>query len=38
LESKHLRTEGSQAKVATGDYNKILDAKIAEIQQECEVR
>jgi predicted small secreted protein len=31
-------TEGTQAKVATGDYNKMLDAKIAEIQQECGVR
>ena len=31
-------TEGSQAKVATGDYNKMLDAKIAEIKQECGVR
>ena len=31
-------TEGSQAKVATGDYNKMLDAKIAEIQQECGVK
>ena len=31
-------TEGSQAKVATGDYNKMLDAKIAEIKQECGVK
>ena len=31
-------TEGTQAKVATGDYNKMLDAKIAEIKQECGVR
>ena len=28
-------TEGSQAKVATGDYNKMLDDKIAEIKREC---
>ena len=28
-------TEGSQAKVATGDYNKMLDKKIAEIKKEC---
>jgi len=31
-------TEGSQAKVATGDYNKMLDDKIAEIKRECGVR
>jgi len=31
-------TEGSQVKVATGDYNKKLDAKIAEIQRECGVK
>jgi PBP1b-binding outer membrane lipoprotein LpoB len=31
-------TEGSQAKVATGDYNKMLDDKIAEIKKECGVR
>jgi hypothetical protein len=30
--------EGSQVKVATGDYNKMLDDKIAEIKQECGVR
>jgi len=28
-------TERSQAKVATGDYNKMLDDKIAEIKQKC---
>jgi len=28
-------TEGTKAEVATGDYNKMLDDKIAEIQQEC---
>ena len=28
-------TEGSKLKVATGEYNKILDDKIAEIQREC---
>jgi hypothetical protein len=31
-------TEGSQAKVATGDYNKMLDNKIAEIKRECGVK
>jgi len=28
-------TEGSKAKVATGDYNKMIDAKIAEIKTQC---
>ena len=28
-------TEGDQAKVATGEYNKMLDKKIAEIKQQC---
>jgi len=28
-------TEGTKAQVASGDYNKMLDAKIAEIKQEC---
>ena len=28
-------TEGAKAKVATGDYNKMLDDKIAEIKQQC---
>ncbi len=28
-------TEGTKAKVATGDYNKMLDEKIAEIKREC---
>jgi hypothetical protein len=28
-------TEGSQAKVATGDYNKMLDNKITEIKMTC---
>jgi len=28
-------TEGTKAKVATGEYNKMLDDKIAEIKQEC---
>ncbi len=31
-------TEGTKAKVATGDYNKMIDKKIAEIKQECGVR
>jgi hypothetical protein len=29
------RTEGDKIKVATGQYNKALDKKIAEIKQEC---
>jgi hypothetical protein len=28
-------TEGGKVKVATGEYNKMLDAKIAEIKQKC---
>lgn len=28
-------TEGAKAKVATGDYNKMIDEKIAEIKKEC---
>lgn len=28
-------TEGDKAKVATGDYNKMIDAKIAEIKTQC---
>jgi hypothetical protein len=28
-------TEGDQAKVASGDYNKMLDKKIAEIKSQC---
>ncbi len=28
-------TERSKAKVATGDYNKMIDEKIAEIKSEC---
>ena len=28
-------TEGSQAKVATGDYNNMLDKKITEIKLQC---
>ena len=28
-------TEGSKIKVATGDYNKMLDDKIAEIKTQC---
>lgn len=30
-------TEGTKIRVATGEYNKKLDAKIAEIQRECGV-
>jgi len=32
------RTEGTKAHVATGEYNKALDAKIAEIQETCHVQ
>ena len=28
-------TEGTKAQVATGEYNKMLDDKIAEIKREC---
>jgi len=28
-------TEGTKAKVATGEYNEMLDKKIAEIKKEC---
>ncbi len=28
-------TAGTKARVATGDYNKMLDKKIAEIKQQC---
>ena len=28
-------TEGDEAKIATGDYNKMIDKKIAEIKQQC---
>jgi hypothetical protein len=31
-------TEGTKAQVATGDYNRMLDQKIAEIQQTCGVQ
>ena len=31
-------TEGTKIQVATGDYNKKLDAKIAQIQQQCGVQ
>lgn len=31
-------SEGTQVKVATGDYNKMLDKKIAEIQKTCGVK
>jgi hypothetical protein len=31
-------TEGTKASVATGDYNKMLDDKIAEIKQKCGVK
>jgi len=28
-------TEGDEAKVASGEYNKMIDKKIAEIKQQC---
>lgn len=31
-------TEGTKAKVATGEYNKMLDEKIAEIKRECGIQ
>jgi len=32
------QTEGEKFKMASGDYNQILDKKIAEIQQKCGVK
>ena len=31
-------TEGEKIKVATGEYNKMLDKKIAEIKRECGIK
>jgi len=31
-------TEGTKFRVATGEYNKMIDAKIAEIQKTCGVQ
>lgn len=31
-------TEGTEFKIATGEYNKLIDKKIGEIQQECGVK
>lgn len=31
-------TEGTKAKVASGEYNKMLDQKIAEIKQQCGIQ
>ena len=31
-------TEGTKAKIATGDYNKILEQKIAEIKKTCGIQ
>jgi uncharacterized protein YceK len=28
-------TEGDEAKIASGEYNKMIDKKIAEIKQQC---
>jgi hypothetical protein len=33
-----MGTTGTNTKVATGDYNKMLDAKIAEIKKTCGVK
>ena len=32
------KTEGTKAKVATGEYNKMIDKRIAEIKKECGVK
>ena len=32
------KTEGTKLKVATGDYNKMIDKRIAEIKKECGVK
>jgi hypothetical protein len=31
-------TEGDKMKVASGDYNSMIDKKIAEIKQQCNVQ
>ena len=31
-------TEGDEAKVASGEYNKMIDKKIAEYKQQCNVK
>jgi uncharacterized protein YceK len=31
-------TEGDEAKVASGEYNKMIDKKIAEIKKQCNVQ
>jgi hypothetical protein len=31
-------TEGDSMKVATGDYNKMIDTKIAEIKSQCNIQ
>lgn len=31
-------TEGDSMKVATGDYNKMIDTKIAEIKAQCNIQ
>jgi hypothetical protein len=36
--SAAMGTTGTNATVATGDYNKMLDAKIAEIKKTCGVK
>ena len=32
------KTEGTKLKVATGEYNKMIDKRIAEIKKECGVK
>ena len=32
------KTEGTKAKVATGEYNKMIDKRIAEIKAQCGVQ
>jgi hypothetical protein len=36
--SAAMGTTGTNIKVATGDYNKMLDDKIAEIKKTCGVK
>ncbi len=31
-------TEGDEAKIASGEYNKMIDKKIAEYKQQCNVK
>ncbi len=38
LASAATKTEGGKLKIASGDYNKLLDKKIAEIKSTCGIK